>query len=280
MKEIPLQFGDSGRLFGILTLSDKQDGARMEPRVFVFLSAGLMHRIGPHRLHVRLARDLAQSGFNSLRVDLAGIGDSSSRTGLTYQQSVAQDFEEILSVLKSQLGDVSIILAGLCSAADNAIRLAIDNPQVVGMVLLDPVCEKDKGFRMRALGFRIRELVRKSTNLSNYTRWLNRRIRSLTNQSSGSGEQVDALSLRIIPPPEQMRAAFESINRRNGRVLCVFSEYALRYYNQVGQLGRVLELEDYERFCTELFSPHAQHNYPLESHRYQLIEAIKAWVAK
>ena len=278
MREIPLQFGDAGRLFGILTLPDEQDGGRMESRVFVFLSAGLLHRIGPHRLYVRLARDLAQSGFNSLRVDLAGIGDSSSRTGLTYQQSVAQDFEEILSVLKSQLGDVSIILAGLCSAADNAIRLAIDNPQVVGMVLLDPVCEKDKGFRIRALGFRVRELVEKSTSLSNYTRWLNRRIRALTNQSSGSDEQVDALSLRVIPPPEQMRAAFESIGRRNGRVLCVFSEYALRYYNQIGQLGRVLELEDYERFCTELFSPHAQHNYPLESHRYQLIEAIKAWV--
>ena len=281
MREIPLQFGDAGRLFGILTLPDKQDGGQLESRVFVFLSAGLMHRIGPHRLHVRLARELAQSGFSSLRVDLAGIGDSPARTGLTYQQSVAQDFEEILSILKSQWGDVKIILAGLCSAADNAIRLAIDNPQVVGMVLLDPVCEKDKGFRIRARGFRVRELVGKSTSLSNYLGWLNRRIKALTNQSSASGsaEQVDALSLRDIPSPEQMRAAFESINRRNGRVLCVFSSYALRYYNQIGQLGRVLELEDYERFCTELFSPHAEHNYPLESHRYQLIEAIKAWVA-
>ena len=44
--------------------------------MFVFLSAGLLHRVGPHGLHVRLARELAQMGFSSLRVDLAGTGDS------------------------------------------------------------------------------------------------------------------------------------------------------------------------------------------------------------
>jgi len=211
IREVPLQLGDAGRLFGILTLPDEQDGGRLESRVFVFLSAGLLHRIGPHRLYVRLARELAQSGHSSLRVDLAGIGDSSSRNGLPYQQSVAQDFEEILSVLESQLGNVSIVLAGLCSAADNAIRLALGNPRVVGMVLLDPVCEKDKGFRKRALGFRVREIVGKCTRLSSYTRWLKRLIRALTNQSNGSDEQVDYLSLRDIPPPEQLRAASISI---------------------------------------------------------------------
>jgi pimeloyl-ACP methyl ester carboxylesterase len=210
---------------------------------------------------------------------LVRIGDSSSRHRLTYQESVAQDFKDIVSVLESQLGDVSIVLAGLCSGADNAIRLALDNPRVVEMVLLDPVCETDKGFRKRALGFRVREFAGKCTRYSSYARWLKRRIGALTNQSGGTDEEIDVLSLRDIPPPEQMRTAFESLDRRNGRVLSVFSEYALRYYNQIGQLGRVLEVEGYERFCTELFWPHALHTYPLESHRRQLIEAIKAWAA-
>jgi hypothetical protein len=58
-------------------------------------NAGMLHRVGPYRLHVRLARDLARMGFSSLRVDLADTGDSPLRPGLTYTQSVAADFSEI-----------------------------------------------------------------------------------------------------------------------------------------------------------------------------------------
>jgi len=58
---------------------------------------------------------------------------------LTNQQSVAADFEEILGVLESRLGRLSLVLAGLCSGADNAMTLALNEPRVVGMVLLDPI---------------------------------------------------------------------------------------------------------------------------------------------
>ena len=83
--------------------------------VFVFLSAGSLHRVGPYRLYVRLARELARMGFSSLRVDLAGVGDSPARRGMTNQQSVAADFAEIASVLDARLGRVPFVLAGLCS---------------------------------------------------------------------------------------------------------------------------------------------------------------------
>ena len=96
-----------------------------------------------------------------LRVDLAGLGDSCPRPGLTIQQSVAADFEEILSVLEAQLGTVSIVLVGLCSGADNAIGIAPSDPRIVGMVLLDPVCDPDIGFRARAFGFAARIFARK-----------------------------------------------------------------------------------------------------------------------
>src|SRR5882672_2499523 len=69
--EEPLQFGDGGRLFGILTLPSMLIGKARELPVFVFLNAGMLHRVGPYRLHVRLARDLSRMGFSSIRVDLA-----------------------------------------------------------------------------------------------------------------------------------------------------------------------------------------------------------------
>jgi len=60
-------------------------------------------------------------------------------------------------------------------------------------------------------------------------------------------------------------------------VLSVFTQYALGYYNQAGQLGRVLGVDGYQQFCTELFWPHAEHTYTLDLHRRRLMEVIKTW---
>ena len=154
LTEEPLQFGEGGRLFGILTLPSMPPRNPHELPVFVILSAGLLHRVGPYRLHVRLARELAQMGFTSLRVDLAGTGDSPPRPGLTNQQSVAADFAEILGILDSRLGRLPLVLAGLCSGADNAMTLALSEPRVVGMVLLDPICFPDRGLLGRGESLR------------------------------------------------------------------------------------------------------------------------------
>ena len=282
LTEEPLQFGEGGRLFGILTLPSMPPCSAPELPVFVFLSAGLLHRVGPYRLHVRLVRELAQMGFSSLRVDLAGTGDSPPRLGLTYQQSVAADFEEILGVLESRLGRLPLVLAGLCSGADNAMSLAPKEPRVVGMVLLDPICFPDRGFRARVV-------VAKYTNPAEYIAWLKRgeyiawlkrRVKALTRwrgKKQQDDKSVDVLALRVLPTREELRAAFESIREREGRVLSIFTYHALGYYNQRGQLGRVLGVNGYRRFCTELFWPQVHHTYTLELHRRRLVETIKTW---
>jgi hypothetical protein len=138
------------------------------------------------------------------------------------------------------------------------------------MVLLDPVCDPDSGFKARAV-------VRKYTNPARYVAWLKRRLKALTNQSRDRGKPVNYVALRDLPTRQQMRAAFESIRERKGRVLSVFTGYALGYYNQMGQMGRVLEVEGYQQFCTELFWPHVEHTYALDLHRRRLKEEIKTW---
>jgi pimeloyl-ACP methyl ester carboxylesterase len=273
LTEEPLQFGQGGRMFGILTLPSMPPRNAQELPVFVFLSAGLLHRVGPFRLHVRLVRDLAQMGFSSLRVDLAGTGDSPRRPGLTNQQSVAADFEEIVGVLGSRLDRLRLVLAGLCSGADNAMRLTANDPRVVGMVLLDPICFPDHGFRARAVVVS----VGKYSNPARHIVWLKRRFKALTTPLGERDEAVDPMTLRDVPTREQLRAAFESIREREGRVLSVFTSAALPYYNQTGQLGRSLGVEGYQQFCTELFWPQADHTYKLELHRRRLMGEIKTW---
>jgi hypothetical protein len=265
--EEPLQFGEGGRLFGILTLPSVPFQNPQELPVFVFFNAGLLHRVGPHRLYVHLARDLSRMGFSSLRVDLAGKGDSPSRPGLmNHQQSAAADYEEIQRVLEARVAPGPLVLAGLCSGADDAIRLSPKDSRVVGLLLLDPVCSPDDGFRRRAL-------VMRYTNTARYIAWWKRRF----TRSPKSQEQLDPLAFRDVPTPEELRSAFESMRGRGGRVLSVFTQYALQFYNQAGQLGRVLGVEGYEQFGTELFWPQAEHTYTLDLHRRLLMEAVKTW---
>jgi hypothetical protein len=272
LTEEALQFGEGGRLFGILTLPSAPRISRELP-VFVFLNAGSLHRVGPGRLHVRLARELARIGFSSLRVDLAGTGDSPPRTGLTNQESVAADCKEIVSLLDSRLGRLPLVLAGLCSGADNTIRLTPGEPRVIGMVLLDPICFPDAGFGARAA-------IQKYTNPFRYVAGVKRRLKVLKmsrEEKTANDESVAYWAIRDLPTQEQLRAAFVAIRERDGRALSVFTQYARPYYNQAGQLNRILGVDGYRQCCTELYWPRVEHTFPLEVHRTRLIEEIKTW---
>ncbi len=272
LTEEPLHFGQGGRLFGILTQPKKLIHNGQELPVFVFLNSGLVHRVGPRRLYVRLARKLAEIGFTSLRVDLAGKGDSFSRSHLTTEQSLTEDYGDIISVLEARQNQLRLIVSGLCSGADDAIFLTPKDPRIVGMVLLDPVCDQDNGFR-------VRDILRKFTQLARYQRKLKKIVSGRVRSTSDTEQTLNYLDMRNSPTQQQSKIAFQSIYHRQGRVFSLFTSYAEEYYNQNGQMGRVLELNAYQEYCTELFWPAASHTYSLELHRAKLIDEIKIWAA-
>ncbi len=272
LTEEPLQFGQSGQLFGILTQPNKPAHNAQALPIFVFLSSGITHRAGPRRLYVRLARKLAEIGFTSLRVDLAGKGDSFPRHHLTDEQSLMEDFGDIISVLEARQNQLQLIVCGLCSGADDAIRVTPKDPRVVGMVLLDPVCDRDDGFK-------VRDVVRKYTQFSRYQRKLKIILSKLVKPSVETEQSLYHLDMRNFPSHQQLREAFQLIQQRKGRVFSLFTSYAEDYYNHQGQMGRVLELGDYQDYCTEYYWPGASHTYSLELHRAKLIEEIKTWAA-
>ena len=88
--------GDSGGVVAILTEPGSEITGQQRPSV-TLLNAGVIHRVGPHRLHVRLARALAAAGFPALRLDLSGIGDSRPLAeGLTFRESAVADIRTAL----------------------------------------------------------------------------------------------------------------------------------------------------------------------------------------
>jgi alpha-beta hydrolase superfamily lysophospholipase len=136
--EEPFVFGTSHRLFGVLV---RPRAARADCPAVIMTNAGTVHRIGPHRLYVELARELAELGFPVLRLDLAGIGDSAVGTSpenLCYPATGLADCQEAMNVLRARLGVQRFVIAGLCSGGDIAFQLGLKDPRVAGVVMMNP----------------------------------------------------------------------------------------------------------------------------------------------
>jgi alpha-beta hydrolase superfamily lysophospholipase len=120
--ERPIVFGSDHPLFGIFTPANAARSASGRPAIVV-ANAGCVNRQGPHAMFTALARRWAGLGFDVLRVDLAGIGDSPAAHGtkenLTYPPSGLDDLSEAMLAT----GRERAIVVGLCSGGDYAFQL-------------------------------------------------------------------------------------------------------------------------------------------------------------
>ena len=146
MRETALRFGESGTLAGVLTEGE----ARADGPAVLFLNAGLLHHVGPNRLHVRLARRLSGAGLRSLRFDLSGLGDSGPcRNSLSRDESMVSETQEAMDALTASHGVDRFVLFGICTGADQAVRVALADPRVVGAVLVDGYAYETVPHRLR-----------------------------------------------------------------------------------------------------------------------------------
>lgn len=149
MNETICNFGDDNGLFGILTSPDK-DVEIPDAPVVIILNAGIIHRVGPFRIHVDIARMLAAQGCSTLRIDLSGLGDSAPRTGKIATEGRAMlDVRDAMDFLETKLGTRKFVLIGLCSGAFEAHRIAVQDERVIGTVLMDGIVFPTFGFWLR-----------------------------------------------------------------------------------------------------------------------------------
>ncbi len=132
-REEALHFGPGGGLFGVLTVpADPRPG----PWV-VLLDAGRNPHVGWGRQSVELARDLAASGRFVLRMDQAGVGDSSGRPDgpaeVLYSMEAIADVRAALDLLAMR-GAARFALIGACSGAHLALHTALADPRVAALV--------------------------------------------------------------------------------------------------------------------------------------------------
>ncbi|MEM7316511.1 MAG: alpha/beta hydrolase family protein [Planctomycetota bacterium] len=149
MRERVVRFGPGNSLMGILTEPDSESAVPNAP-IAVIPNAGVVHRVGPFRLHVWLARRLAAAGFATLRLDLSGLGDSAVRPGkVAGDDRALMDISDAMDYLSQSRNANSFVLAGLCSGAFNAHRASVRDERVLGAVFIDGIAFRTLGFYVR-----------------------------------------------------------------------------------------------------------------------------------
>lgn len=244
---------------------------RPVPPVLI-VNAGVIHRIGPHRLHVRLARRLAALGHRVLRMDLSGIGDSGPVPDrVDFRVSAVADIGTALHDLTAGTdGPAQAIVFGLCSGADNALAAAAEDPRIVGLALVDPPAYATPQARRRALLARLREpgfWARLPAKLA-------RRLRPARAAADAPG--VDG---RRAPPSQaDYGRLLRGLADRGVRVLSLYTAVQGVRCNHPDQLfeafpdlrGRI----DVQRF------PAANHTFTALDQQAALVEAVADWCAR
>ena len=136
MREEALLLGPQQTNVGVFTPADDHAGRRSNMAV-ICITAGILHHVGPHRMHVLFARELAKRGICTLRFDLSGIGDSAVRNDdLLAHEVPAREINEAMHALEKR-GFTRFILFGICSGAVDALKAAAGNPKISGLILLN-----------------------------------------------------------------------------------------------------------------------------------------------
>lgn len=106
----------------------------------LLLNIGSNHHAGSHRLYVSMARTWASLGYEVLRLDVSGIGDSAadvSADGAVYSTRARDDVRRAMDVLEMAHGVKRFVLCGLCSGAYMAYHTAVQDSRVAGVALVN-----------------------------------------------------------------------------------------------------------------------------------------------
>ena len=266
MKERAIQFGPQRRLLGILSLPSQ---LRADYPAVLLPNTGFEHRVGPNRLHVYLARALAEAGVVTLRMDLSGLGDSAAPPELGTQDPV-----DDLGCAMDELQRIGLasrcVPVGLCSGGNDAHRFAKTDGRVAAAAFLDHYLYATARSRSIAL-------AQKVTDPRRIIGFLERKLREL---SPAEGEAYAAEESSYFQQPEQAEfcADVEGFITRGLPLFFLFTGEYQQTYNYPDQLFEICPaLREYPA-CHLHYFPEADHTFTRAQMRGQLIALLCRWL--
>lgn len=266
-------------LAGILTRDT--DAGSADGSAALLLNMGLTYRIGPNRLYVRLARQLASDGIPALRFDFSGVGDSPSRRdAMHFGKSAPLETAAAMDWLSHELGVWKFLLIGICSGARVAFRTACQDERVAGIAMLNlRNLEEDEQSDLREVALSydaFRALGQKSrwkrvlTGQTDYVSVVRNLARAAARLTRRRG---------AVQQASQVAEAFRGLGERGVHVALIFSE---------GEFGRgylrMVLGSDYDALLShpevdERIIPFADHTFSWPGSQDALFENIREWSA-
>jgi len=275
MTESPILFGPERNLLGILTSPTK---ANAQAPACLLLNVGVTHRVGPRRLNVKLARQLADIGVYSLRLDLSGIGDSAAaHSRASFRDQSIQDLKSAMDLIEKETGIRRFAVLGICSGASNGYWLAQADTRVVGLLMFDGFTFPTFRTQMHHDWVRLRTLHWKTVVAK-----VRDRVRGLLGMARSAPTPAsifNANSDQAIPSREEFAHAMESLTGRGAAVYLIYSGSLLVHHNYRDQLKDAFRNAPFLRHIRDDYWPEVDHIATPLSAQQKLMSATSSWVA-
>ena len=276
MTERPLIFGDAGALLGIV--AEPAGGVRPEMPFVILLNAGLIHRVGPNRLHVLLARRLAETGIAAFRVDLSGRGDSDvRRDDLSFMASGVAEVRAAMDRLEQLYGAKRFVLMGICSGADTAGTVGCLDARVTGLVVIEgaayPTRRSVRRYYARRV-FRAETLLNTIRGQNAIGKWLRGRRPGVPATDAG---QMIAVAPAAAGGLHQVAGALQMLVDRGVEIMTVFTGSSA-VYNYAGQIRDAFPAVRFGDRLREEYYPTADHTFTRLPEQARLIDVVTRWV--
>lgn len=269
MREETLRLGADGRLLAIAATPD--DLQPSLPIVLLF-NAGLIHRVGPHRLNVTMARRLADDGWTSVRFDLSGIGDSERpHEERPYVDQVIADATEAMDDLEQRFGTRDFVLAGLCTGAYNALAVAANDPRVVGTALID-------GYAYPTLRYSVTNKARKAVEGWRWKRYIKRRLGLGPAPTDSPPDDVMVFAPELLDRQE-FGERVQTLTGRGVEIHFTYTGLGPQPYNYANQLRDAFPEFDESKTIVK-YMPKSHHTFVIGEHRGELVDSIATWLGE
>jgi pimeloyl-ACP methyl ester carboxylesterase len=264
--ERALQMRPDGGLLGILTQPPPSRAADLG---CVLMNAGVIHRIGPHRLNVKIARKLAANGVSTIRLDLSGVGDSRPEGSTrSFTEQAVRDIRAALDELQRVTGLKRFIVLGLCSGAAIGFRAALADPRIVALQMLDPYAYATGRARRRHYAGRMRLPEAWGEAVGNL-------MRKPPTEEEANGLLGDFMR---DPPAEEFAKGLAALIQRGVAIMCLYTGSVLQVYNYVEQFDEVMEPYGIAGRVRVEHMPDSTHTFLDVASQKQLIDLTIGWV--